>query len=127
MANFKIDFLILDLTILKLDNKSMELIKKLFEEGYVKRILILKNMKDTNEYSLNSIFFNPDEFSKYIDDNSILVTTGVFLKHEENNPIAKFYNDKIIFKGNSVAIVFEKIYENQELNFYVYKITNKLD
>lgn len=58
----KIDFLILDLTILKLDNKSMELIKKLFEEGYVKRILILKNMKDTNEYSLNSIFFNPDEF-----------------------------------------------------------------
>ena len=57
----KIDFLILDFTITKLDDKSTQLIKKLYESGYIKRILVIRNSADKDESIFECIILNSND------------------------------------------------------------------
>jgi hypothetical protein len=70
--------------------------------------------------------FDVDNFSNYVDENSILITTGVFFEHEKNNPdlILDKKRNAIIFKGDKHIIEFIpfKKYEDINLDSYLIKV-----
>lgn len=55
-----VHFLILDYTDYILDEKSSSLITKLVEQGYIKRILIIKSSIDNSQYQYPSVEYNFD-------------------------------------------------------------------
>ena len=57
-----IDFLILDYVNNQLDYKSEELLKRLYDEEYIKRLLVVKNINNINNYEYPSIKFTTDDF-----------------------------------------------------------------
>lgn len=82
-------------------------------------------MKKQIDFNLN--FFNPDEFYKYVDDNSILLTTTAFLNHEENNPVRK-KDEKtgiIEFKGKYKTVSFIPLDTKEDICLWSYLIKVK--
>ncbi len=83
-----------------------------------------------NQLVFNNNFFNADNFCKYTDNNSILVSSGEFIKHEENNPKRKINADKGImeFSGENCNIIFTPYSKNEQKNFFTYliKVNNKI-
>ena len=77
-----------------------------------------------SQLKFNTGSFNPDEFAKFVDDKSILLTTTAFLNHEENNPLRKF--DKktgiISFQGTTHKISFIPLNKNEKNHLYSYVI-----
>ena len=53
----------------------------------------LPQVATPNEYEILSYV---DDFIQYVDENSILVTTGEFFIHEEKNPQLKYFNEEEI-------------------------------
>lgn len=62
-----VNFLILDYTETALDDKSQQLIDKLMELGYIKRLLIIKSANDFNQYQHPTITYNLD-FNKNLNE-----------------------------------------------------------
>ena len=92
---------------------------------YDKNNLNRKSAKSLrNQINFNNELFNPDEFSKYINKNSILVSTGELFIHEENNPLRSYdkNTDITTFKGNKNEIMFIPISYNQETKLKIYAI-----
>ena len=58
-----VDFLILDYVKNQLDDKSEELLKRLYEEEYIKRLLVVKDKDNFNKYEYPSIKFTTEDFS----------------------------------------------------------------
>lgn len=58
-----VDFLILDYVNKQLDYKSEELLRRLYDEEYIKRLLVVKNKNNINNYEYPSIKFTSEDFS----------------------------------------------------------------
>ncbi len=84
-----------------------------------------KNFKSMrNQIRFNIELFNPDDFAKYVDNNSILLTTSAFLNHELNNPTRK-YSEKtgaIEFVGKEKTVKFIPYEHKKEINLWAYLI-----
>ena len=85
-----------------------------------------KSMRSQIEFNLGK--FNPDDFSKYVDNNSILVTTGVFLEHEFDNPLRKYNENSgvltFIGKEKTIQFIPYKKWEEIHLVSYLIKVNN---
>lgn len=81
-----------------------------------------KSLRSQIKFNLGK--FNPDEFYQFLEKESLLVTTGVFIEHEINNPDLMFDKNTGIldFKGKNHNIKFIPFYSKKEINLYVYKI-----
>ena len=62
-----VNFLVLDLVDNQLDYKSYQLLNKLYDTGYIKRIIIIKNKNDNMEYKFSSIILD-EKFSTSFSD-----------------------------------------------------------
>ncbi len=83
-----------------------------------------KSMRNQLRFNLES--FEPDEFYKYVNENSVLLTTTAFLNHELNNPLRK-YDEKtgiVSFWGKRYVVSFipYKNYDRIHLWSYVIKV-----
>lgn len=103
---------------------------------YLKNIIIYdKNNQNRKSYEsmrnqikFNMEKFNPDEFAKYVDDNSILLTTTAFLNHEKDNPLRSYDENTGIItfvgKEKTVSFIPYKFIENIKLWTYLIKVNN---
>jgi len=68
--------------------------------------------------------FNADEFYNYVEKDSLLLTTGVFIEHEINNPDLNYdlKTGTLYFKGNKHNITFIPAYSNKQINLYAFQI-----
>lgn len=77
-----------------------------------------------NQIKFNLELFNPDDFAPYVDDNSILITTSVFIRHEQKNPMMQF--DKktgvIKFEGAKHTVSFIPYKSRNDIGFWSYLI-----
>jgi len=67
----EIDFLALDLERTEIDDKSLNLIMKLHSSGYIKRVLVIKNVNDKKDYYFKTISFSGNfslEFSSCVEN-----------------------------------------------------------
>ncbi len=72
----------------------------------------------------NTELLNPDEFYKYIDENSILLTTTAFTRHEVKNPLRKFdeKTGEIDFVGKNYTVRFIPLEAHTEICLWIYSI-----
>ncbi len=77
-----------------------------------------------SQLEFNNNFFNPDNFCKYANNDSILVSSGEFIKHEEKNPKKKssLNNDILEFDGENCNIIFIPYAKNEQKKFFTYLI-----
>lgn len=80
----------------------------------------------------NTELLNPDEFYKYVDKDSILLTTTAFTRHEVNNPARRFDEKTgiIDFVGQNYTVSFIPLESNEKICLWsyvikVYKTTQK--
>ena len=80
-----------------------------------------------NQLRFNLEFFNPDDFYKYVEKDSILITTGAFINHEIENPLRKFDEKTgiIEFKGKSHTVIFVPYKNFEDIKLWSYKIFAK--
>ena len=86
-----------------------------------------RSMRNQLRFNLES--FNPDDFYRFVDKDSILLTTTAFLNHELNNPIRK-YDEKtgvVSFWGKKYIVSFIPYlsYEKIHLWSYVIKVNKR--
>ncbi len=83
-----------------------------------------KSMRNQLKFNLEK--FNPDNFYRFVDDKSVLLTTTAFLNHELDNPLRK-YDEKtgvVSFWGEKYIVYFipYRSYPKIHLWSYVIKV-----
>ncbi|MBQ8634600.1 hypothetical protein IJX73_01340 [bacterium] len=99
---------------------------------FLKEIIIYdKNNQDRrsfksmrNQIKFNTELFNPDDFAPYVTNNSILLTTSPFIKHEINNPLRQYDKNTgtIRFSGKKYIVDFIPYKFRKDISLWAYLI-----
>ena len=79
-----------------------------------------KSLRSQIKFNLGK--FNPDEFYPFLEKDSLLITTGVFIEHEINNPNLIFNKNTGVldFKGKKHKTFYKTSMSLSTLWFFIY-------